>query len=279
MCVCARAPVHVHATYIHSISSQKFVFACASVVFIPRPPRFRCVLCAPGSHLNSRLWSCIERGFSPPCSSYRTSWHCCFELGCVQERQPKRHKRHIRFHSFPFRQQPPFYAAAYRARGLGRGAPRGCRAGSQLRARSCRWVHPPACFLNLLPRRACPSRSCPVPESSACLRGRCAERVRRPRVARRCAGCVALAYERILPAAVAVVDLQGQGAQTTELAQLMQGPASLAGKRIRVIVPGTMLAYDAVSGPALPPRAALTSPGLCVLSLLAPGLNQTEQAV
>ena len=140
VCVRARAPVHVHATYIHSISSQKFVFACASVVFIPRPPRFRCVLCAPGSHLNSRLWSCIERGFSPPCSSYRTAWHCCFELGCVQERQPKRHKRHIRFHSFPFRQQPPFYAAAYRARGLGRGAPRGCRAGSQLRARSCRWA-------------------------------------------------------------------------------------------------------------------------------------------
>lgn len=51
----------------------------------------------------------------------------------------------------------------------------------------------------------------------------------------------------LCPAAVAVVDLQGQGAQTTELAQLMQGPAFLAGKRIRVMVPGTMLAYDAVS--------------------------------
>jgi hypothetical protein len=36
-------------------------------------------------------------------------------------------------------------------------------------------------------------------------------------------------------------------------------------------VPGTILVYDAVSSPALVPRAAvLTSPGLCVLSLFAP---------
>ncbi len=98
-------------------------------------------------------------------------------------------------------------------------------------------------------------------------------------VGHRCAGRVALADERVLLAAVAVVDLHGQGAQTTELAQLMQGPAFLAGKRIRVMVPGTMLAYDAVSSPALLPRAAvLTSPGLCVLSLFAPGRNQTKQA-
>lgn len=41
-------------------------------------------------------------------------------------------------------------------------------------------------------------------------------------------------------AAVAVVDLQGQGAQTAELAQVMQGPARLAGKHI-IIARGNML--------------------------------------
>ena len=53
-----------------------------------------------------------------------------------------------------------------------------------------------------------------------------------------------------LRAAVAVVDLQGQGAQTAELAQVMQGPARLAGKHI-IIARGNML-MDAVSALARP---------------------------
>jgi len=44
------------------------------------------------------------------------------------------------------------------------------------------------------------------------------------------------------------VDLQGKGAQTAELGQVLRGPASLAGRRI-VIAQGSKL-YDAVSLPA-----------------------------
>lgn len=47
--------------------------------------------------------------------------------------------------------------------------------------------------------------------------------------------------------AVAVVDLQGQGTRTAELAEVMQGPASLAGRRV-VIAQGDML-YDAALEP------------------------------
>jgi hypothetical protein len=84
-----------------------------------------------------------------------------------------------------------------------------------------------------------------------------------------CALAASLSLTRAFcPTAVAVVDLQGQGAQTTELAQLMEGPSYLAGKRIRVMR-GPMLAYDAVSGPTLTPNGACTR--LCSL-LFAPGL-------
>eukprot|EP00277_Geminigera_cryophila_P004930 CAMPEP_0179434752 /NCGR_PEP_ID=MMETSP0799-20121207/19006_1 /TAXON_ID=46947 /ORGANISM="Geminigera cryophila, Strain CCMP2564" /LENGTH=184 /DNA_ID=CAMNT_0021213725 /DNA_START=8 /DNA_END=562 /DNA_ORIENTATION=+ len=48
-------------------------------------------------------------------------------------------------------------------------------------------------------------------------------------------------------AAVAVVDLQGKGAQTSELGQVLRGPASLAGRRI-VIAQGSKL-YDAALEP------------------------------
>ena len=44
------------------------------------------------------------------------------------------------------------------------------------------------------------------------------------------------------------MDLQGKGAQTAELGQVLRGSASLAGRRI-VIAQGSKL-YDAVSLPA-----------------------------
>lgn len=40
--------------------------------------------------------------------------------------------------------------------------------------------------------------------------------------------------------------MQGKGAQTAELTQVLSGPASLAGRHI-VIAKGTKLMYDAVS--------------------------------
>lgn len=58
--------------------------------------------------------------------------------------------------------------------------------------------------------------------------------------------------DKVFYAAVAVVDLQGQGAQTAELAQVLSGPANLAGRRI-IVARGNML-MDAVS--PVPSRSA-----------------------
>jgi hypothetical protein len=71
-CVCARARLCTCTphTFTRSVHKNSYLRVRRLSLFQGRPVFG--VLCAPGSHLNSRLWSCIEPGFSPPCSSYRT---------------------------------------------------------------------------------------------------------------------------------------------------------------------------------------------------------------